>query len=214
MSIVVRTISDQAYDLMRERILTGALAGGTPVRQDAVAVELGVSKIPLREALTRLEQDGLLSSFPNRGFVVRSMSAEEAEEVYELRLKLEPDAAAEACLVVSRADQDAARQALADVEQAMERNDPQHMVLNRAFHMALIRPGVGLVTCQILERLNVLAERYVRVHLEPVGRDARANAEHRELLNAWVAREPNLVRALLSAHIHTTLNDVRQQLAS
>src|ERR1700761_7436175 len=128
MSIVVRTISDQAYDLMRERILTGSLPGGSPVRQDAIAVELGVSKIPLREALTRLEQDGLLSSFPNRGFVVRSMSAEEAEEVYERRLKLEPDAAAEACLVVSRADQDAARQALSDVEQAMERNDPQHMV--------------------------------------------------------------------------------------
>jgi DNA-binding GntR family transcriptional regulator len=214
MSIVVRTISDQAYDLMRERILTGALAGGSPVRQDAVAVELGVSKIPLREALTRLEQDGLLSSFPNRGFVVRSMSAEEAEEVYELRLKLEPDAAAEACLLVGRADQDAAREALAQMEQAMERGDPQHMVLNRAFHMALIRPGVGLVTCQILERLNVLAERYVRVHLEPVGRDARANAEHRELLNAWVAREPELVRALLSEHIRATLIDVRQQLAS
>src|ERR1700761_9595130 len=115
MSIVVRTISDQAYDLMRERILTGALPGGTPVRQDAVAVELGVSKIPLREALTRLEQDGLLSSFPNRGFVARPMTAEEAEEVYELLRKLEPDAGAEPCKRVPRADQDAARQILTEM---------------------------------------------------------------------------------------------------
>ena len=64
MSIVIRTISEQAYQLMRERILTGSLPAGAPVRQDAVAEELGVSKIPLREALSRLEQDGLLSSSP------------------------------------------------------------------------------------------------------------------------------------------------------
>jgi DNA-binding GntR family transcriptional regulator len=214
MSIVVRTISDQAYDLMRERILTGALAGGAPVRQDAIAVELGVSKIPLREALTRLEQDGLLSSFPNRGYVVRPLSANEAEEVYQLRLKLEPDAAAQACMKVGKADQDAAQEALTRMERALERGDSNHMALNRAFHMSLIRPGVGLVTAQILERLNVLAERYVRVHLEPVGRDARANAEHHELLNAWIGRDPDLVRQLLSAHIHATLDDVRQQLAA
>ncbi|MGC1304833.1 MAG: GntR family transcriptional regulator [Caulobacteraceae bacterium] len=214
MSIVVRTISDQAYDLMRERILTGSLPGGSPVRQDAIAVELGVSKIPLREALTRLEQDGLLSSFPNRGYVVRPMSAGEAEEVYQLRLKIEPDAAAEACLRVSEADHEAARDTLTAMERALERGDAEHMILNRAFHMALIRPGVGLVTSQICERLNVLAERYVRVHLEPVGRDARANAEHRELLNAWVARDPDMVRELLSAHIRATMDDVRQQLAA
>jgi DNA-binding GntR family transcriptional regulator len=214
MSIVVRTISDQAYDLMRERILTGSLPGGSPVRQDAIAVELGVSKIPLREALTRLEQDGLLSSFPNRGYVVRPMSAGEAEEVYQLRLKIEPDAAAEACLKVGEADHEAARETLATMERALERGDAEHMILNRAFHMALIRPGVGLVTSQICERLNVLAERYVRVHLEPVGRDARANAEHRELLNAWIARDPDMVRTLLSAHIRATMDDVRQQLAA
>jgi DNA-binding GntR family transcriptional regulator len=214
MSIVVRTISDQAYDLMRERILTGSLPGGAPVRQDAIAVELGVSKIPLREALTRLEQDGLLSSFPNRGYVVRAMSAAEAEEVYELRLKIEPDAAAEACLKVSEADQEAAEATLSALELALERGDGDHMILNRNFHTALVRPGVGLVTAQIVDRLNVLAERYVRVHLEPVGSDARAKAEHRELLAAWVARDPARVRTLLSAHIQATLNDVRQQLAA
>ncbi len=212
MSIVVRTISDQAYDLMRERILTGALAAGSPVRQDAVAIELGVSKIPLREALTRLEQDGLLSSFPNRGYVVRPLSASEAEEVYQLRLKIEPDAAAEACAKVTEADHEAARDALTALEKALERNEPNHMALNRAFHMALIRPGVGLVTSQLVERLNVLAERYVRVHLEPVGRDARANAEHRQLLDVWIARDAGKVRRLLSNHIQATLEDVRQQL--
>ena len=213
MSILVRTISDQAYEVMRERILNGQMPGGSPVRQDTVADELGVSKIPLREALTRLEQDGLVISFPNRGFIVRSMSADEAEEVFELRLKLEPDAAARACLKVDKADREAAQTALDALERDTWPGGVQNVVLNRQFHMALVRPGVGLVTGQFVERLNILAERYVRMHLEPVGRDNRAHVEHRALLNAWLDRNAERVVELSSAHIMGVLEDIRYQLA-
>ncbi len=213
MSILVSTISDQAYEVMRERILNGAMPGGSPVRQDTVADELGVSKIPLREALTRLEQDGLVISFPNRGFIVRSMSADEAEEVFELRLKLEPDAMARACLKVDKADQEAARAALEALERDTTPGGLQNVVLNRRFHMALVTPGVGLVTRQFVERLNVLAERYVRMHLEPVGRDNRAHVEHRALLDAWLNRHPDRVAELSAAHIVGILEDIRHQLA-
>jgi len=213
MSILVRTISDQAYEVMRERILNGAMAGGSPVRQDTVADELGVSKIPLREALTRLEQDGLVVSYPNRGFIVRSMSADEAEEVFELRLKLEPDAMAQACLRVDRADQEAASEALEVMERDTAPGGLENVVLNRKFHMALVRPGVGLITTQFVERLNVLAERYVRMHLEPVGRDSRAHVEHRTLLNAWLERDALRVAELSEAHIMGVLEDIRHQLA-
>ncbi len=213
MSIQVRTISDQAYEVMRERILNGAMPGGSPVRQDTVADELGVSKIPLREALTRLEQDGLVISFPNRGFIVRSMSADEAEEVFELRLKLEPDAMARACLKVDKADQEAARAAFEAMEKDTSPGGFQNVVLNRKFHMALVGPGVGLVTRQFVERLNILAERYVRMHLEPVGRDNRAHVEHRRLLDAWLNRQPDSVAELSTAHIHGILEDIRHHLA-
>jgi DNA-binding GntR family transcriptional regulator len=213
MSILVRTISDQAYEVMRERILNGAMPGGSPVRQDTVADELGVSKIPLREALTRLEQDGLVISFPNRGFIVRSMSADEAEEVFELRLKLEPDAMARACLKVDKADQEAAKAAFDDMERDTAPGGLQNVVLNRKFHMALVSPGVGLVTKQFVERLNILAERYVRMHLEPVGRDNRAHVEHQRLLDAWLNRQPDTVAELSKAHITGILEDIRHQLA-
>jgi DNA-binding GntR family transcriptional regulator len=79
--------------------------------------------------------------------------------------------------------------------------------------MALVRPGVGLVTAQVVERLNVLAERYVRMHLEPVGRDSRAHVEHRVLLDAWLDRDAHLVAELSTAHITATLEDIRHQLA-
>ncbi len=67
MSIVVRTLSDRVFEAVREQILKGRLRNGEPIRQDALATALGISKIPLREALARLEQEGLLINHPNRG---------------------------------------------------------------------------------------------------------------------------------------------------
>ena len=214
LSLVVRTISDQAYQLMRERILTGALPAGAPVRQDSVAEALGVSKIPLREALSRLEQDGLLSSSPNRGYVVRALTTEEADEVFLLRLKLEPDAAAQACLKADAAAQDAARASFEVMDQELSAGGVDYVLFNRRFHAALVRPGVGLITRQLVERLHILAERYVRVHLEAAGRDARASAEHRRILDTWLSRDAVGVAALTAEHIASTLGDLHDQLAA
>jgi len=213
MNIVVRTLSDQTYEIVRRRILIGAMQPGTAVRQDVIAAELGVSKIPLREALGRLEQDGLLSSYPNRGYVVRDLSTDEASEVFALRLKLEPGAVAEACLRATPADHAAAEKALSALEAELAKPDGDHVSLNRAFHLALVRPG-GHITFQLMERLQILAERYVRVHLEPLGRDERASQEHREILAAWIRGDAAAVEALAANHILGTLSDLKQQLSA
>jgi len=213
MNIVVRSLSDQTYEIVRRRILVGAMHPGTPVRQDAIAAELGVSKIPLREALGRLEQDGLLSSYPNRGYVVRALSSDEASEVFALRLKLEPGAVAEACLNATPADHAAAETALSALEAELAKPDGDHVSSNRAFHLALVRPG-GHITFQLMERLQILSERYVRVHLEPLGRDERASLEHREILEAWIRGDAPTVEALTADHIRGTLSDLRQQLSN
>jgi DNA-binding GntR family transcriptional regulator len=198
--------------LLRERILSGAMPPEGPVRQDALAAELGISKIPLREAMARLEQEGLLRSEANRGYFVRGLSAAEASEVYALRLKLEPDMAA---LAATRAGEEA-RRAAAHALEALDRATHDHGAtvgaLNRAFHLALVRPARQPVTFDIIERLHVLSERYVRKHLEPLGRDARANEEHRALLSAWLARDGESVAALLRAHIKQTSDDLDRQL--
>jgi DNA-binding GntR family transcriptional regulator len=205
----IRTLSDRLVDVVRDFILSGVIAADVPIRQDALAAELRVSKIPLREALARLEQDGLVVSHPNRGFFVRPMSPEEAEEIYALRLKLEPDAAADACLRADDADREQARQALAlfDIDAAAQR--PTVGALNRAFHLALVRPGGQRVTTNIVARLHVLADRYVRKHLEPKGRFHNAEAEHHEILDAWVKGKDARVRKLITQHLEHTLADLR-----
>jgi DNA-binding GntR family transcriptional regulator len=205
----IRTLSDRLVDVVRDFILSGAIAPDLPIRQDALAAELRVSKIPLREALARLEQDGLVVSYANRGFFVRPMSPEEAEEIYALRIKLEPDAAAYACLRAEDADRERARQALAEFEVDAAAGKPTVGALNRAFHLALVRPGGRTVTSNIVARLHVLADRYVRKHLEPKGRFVNAEAEHHEMLEAWSKRRDARVRKLITQHLEHTLADLR-----
>jgi DNA-binding GntR family transcriptional regulator len=213
-SIVVRTLSDQVFAIVRERIVTGSLPDDAPIRQDALANELGISKIPLREALGRLEQDGLLQSHPNRGYTVRPMSADQADEIYALRLAIEPVAAARAAAHATESDRADALAAFHALDKAANTNLAEVAVRNRDFHVALVRPGGRPLTTQLVERLSVLAERYVITHLEPAGRDARAHLEHRSLIDAWLARDQATLQVLLHRHIEATLHDLRAQFAA
>ncbi|WP_267381215.1 MULTISPECIES: GntR family transcriptional regulator [unclassified Sphingomonas] len=212
MSIVVRTLSDQIFTIVRERIVSGKLLTDQPIRQDALANELGVSKIPLREALGRLEHEGLLFNHANRGYFVRPMSAEEAEEIFALRLSIEPEAVAMAAVAATDEERQAARDALTALDIAAADHLDHVAARNRDFHMALVRPGHRLLTTQLIERLQVLSERYVQKHLEPAGREHRAHAEHQVLLNAWIAADGARAKQLASAHIQATLEDLRRQL--
>jgi DNA-binding GntR family transcriptional regulator len=212
MSLVIRTLSDQLVDLVRNRILSGAVSTEQAIRQDALAAELGVSKIPLREALARLEEEGLIRSQANRGFFVSPLSASEATEVYELRVKLEPEATALAARLATEEDHAHATETFDTLSTFTNEHGEGVGAFNRAFHRALFRPCGKPITVNLLERLQVLSERYVRKHLEQLGRDERANEEHRELLQAWLARDEHRVEVLMRAHIGKTLDDLQLQL--
>lgn len=210
----IRTISDRLVDVVRDRILSGEIQPDVAIGQDKLAIALRVSKIPLREALARLEQDGLLVSHPNRGFFVRPLSTPEAEEVFALRLKIEPDAAAFACLAATDEERAEARAALDRLAAAGAASLPTVGSLNRAFHLALVRPGEQHVTTNVVKSLHFIADRYVRKHLEPQNRHLRAAAEHQHILDAWLQGDSARVRKELYAHIEQTLNDLRDQIGS
>lgn len=207
--ILVQTLADRIFAIVRERIVAGTLPGDRPIRQDALAAELGVSKIPLREALARLEQEGLLQSAANRGYMVGAMTAAQAEEIYELRLRLEPVAAARAALLADDGDRATLIARFEALDQAATSDLPRVALCNRQFHMAMVRPIGRPLTIQIIRQLAVLAERHVVAHLQPAGRDARAHLEHREQLDAFLARDADRLKALLEAHIRSTLSDLK-----
>ncbi|MBB2173623.1 GntR family transcriptional regulator [Gluconacetobacter asukensis] len=210
--ILNRSISDQLYGILRERILSGELAAGEPVRQDTIAALFDVSKIPVREALARLQQDGFVSVHPKRGFFVTPLTRAEAEDVFHLRLRVEPDATALGARNATSADADHARMMLGELEAAIDRKDAQRGVYNRRFHMALVRPGAGPMTLHVVDLLNVTADRYVRFHLHMNDNDTRANQQHRALLECWLKGSRREIETLTRDHIRMTLDDLRQAL--
>jgi DNA-binding GntR family transcriptional regulator len=206
-----KALPERIADVMRSRIIAGSLPPDTSIRQELLAAELGVSKIPVREALARLEQDGLIISQTNRGFFVAPLSAEDAYDIFALRLKIEPDAVARGCHCAEAADHRFARRALDELNTAIAGHTDDIGACNRAFHLSLIRPGGQRVTLQIVERLHLLAERYIFKHLESSSRNARAEAEHEALFTSWASGDSGGAAAKTVAHIEATLADLREQ---
>jgi DNA-binding GntR family transcriptional regulator len=202
-------MTSQLIVRFRERILAGAYAPGSALRQDILASEFGTSKIPVREALVHLQSEGLVDIFPNRGFAVRPLAASELEEIFSLRLQIEPMAVARAAKLAAAQDHDAARNALRRLNDALAAEEYSTCgQLNRAFHLLLVVPRLQPVAAEILGRLHTLAQRYVQAHLRPEGRVKRAMREHAALLKAWCSGKPRETRALIHSHIESTRDDL------
>ena len=208
---LVQSMTSQLIVRFRDRILAGTYPPGSALRQDTLASEFGTSKIPVREALVQLQSEGLVDIFPNRGFQVRLLTTAELEEVFSLRLQIEPAAVAQGAKLAAAGDHDAAGQALERLNKALAAGDfSSSGRLNRAFHLQLIVPRVQPVAAEVLGRLHTLAQRYVQAHLRPEGRVKRASREHAALLKLWRAGKFKEVRALLHAHIKSTRDDLKR----
>ena len=210
-----RTMSSQLAVLLRDRILTGTYAPGMSLVQDSIAAEFGVSKIPVREAFVQLRGEGLIDIFSHRGFQVRALSVPEFEEVFELRLKIEPPAVAEGARKATDADRTSAKKTLTMLNEALATGEVvAGGNLNREFHLALIVPRLQPVTAEILGRLHTLSQRYVQVHLSPKGRNKRATREHMALYESWADGKAREVKGLIEAHIESTRQDLAAILTS
>jgi DNA-binding GntR family transcriptional regulator len=206
-----RTMSAQLRARIRAKILSGAYAPGTQLLQDSIAAEFGTSKIPVREALLELRSEGLVDIFAHRGFQVRPLSRAEVEEVFRLRLDIEPQAAAAGARAASAADRAAAHAALVALNEGLSAGALDSAGdLNCTFHLALVVPRLNPVTSEVLYRLHTLSQRYVRRHLQPAGRVKRATREHHALFRAWVGSDAARTQRLARAHIERTRDELQQ----
>jgi DNA-binding GntR family transcriptional regulator len=211
---LVQSMTSQLISRFRDRILAGTYAPGSALRQDTLASEFGTSKIPVREALVQLQSEGLVDIFPNRGFQVRPLTTSELDEVFSLRMRIEPAAVALGAKLATAPDQLAARQSLERLSDALAAGEYSSSgQLNREFHLLLIVPRLQPVAAEILSRLHTLAQRYVQAHLRPEGRVKRATREHLALLKAWNLGNSQQARARIHAHIRSTRDDLARVVA-
>ncbi len=198
------TVVASVTDTLRERILSAELAEGTPLKQEILAAELGVSRIPLREAFRRLEAEGLLTIVPHRGAVVSAPSLDEISELFDLRAMLEPDLIRRAVPAMSPAQLAMAGGILADYGAALARRDVGAWgALNTRFHLALYAPAGRVRSLALVHGLLDQTDRYTRMQLLLTGGEgqARAQQEHEALLAACGAADTAEAARLLEAHV-------------
>ena len=187
---------------MRERILHGVYPEGEPLRQDAIAEELGVSRIPIREALRQLEAEGLVTFAPHRGAVVSTLSLGEIEEVFTLRADIEADLLRRALPRLGDADLRQASAILDDYDRALAAGAVGDWgELNWQYHSTLYAPADRPVAMGIVQRLHQQADRYLRMQLALTHGESRAASEHRAILAAVRRRGARDAVQLLRRHI-------------
>jgi DNA-binding GntR family transcriptional regulator len=197
-----KTVTELAAEAVREKILSGRYAEGAPLRQDAIAVELGVSRIPVREALRQLEAEGLVAFQPHCGAVVSSLSLEEIEELFELRALVEGDLIRRAVPRLTPDDLRRAGEILDAYEAAFSAGATAEWgTLNWRFHSTLLSAARRPLSMGVALTLHTQSERYTRLQLVLTRGEVRASGEHREILAAAIARDAERTARLLATHI-------------
>jgi DNA-binding GntR family transcriptional regulator len=197
-----QTLTGQTLDALRDRILRGSFPEGEPLRQDALAEELGVSRIPVREALRQLEAEGLVTFSPHRGAVVSTLSLEEINELFEVRAEIESDLVRRAVPLMTADDDERSRQILDEYESVLRSGEvAQWGELNWRFHSALYAPSQRNFTLGIVKKLHQHSDRYLRMQLALTHGETRARQEHRAIAVAARRRDARKASHLMREHI-------------
>ncbi len=199
-----RTLSATIGDQIRQDILDGAYASGEQLRQDMLATSFGVSRIPVREALFQLEAEGFVQIEPHKGAVVTSLSPAEVEDVFALRVMLEPRLLLASITRLTESDLAGLDTIQAEFDMALNDNDTgQWGVLNARLHLAMYARAGLPRTHAIVAGLLQTSERYTRIQLATKAALLRAQSEHAELIALCRSGDSETACSLLTRHIAT-----------
>ncbi len=214
-SVADRTVS--AVDLVtaeiRRAVLTGVLPPGEPFSIRELTRQLGVSHIPIREALRRLEGQGLIVLSQARSAAVAPLSVEDLRAIYRLRLRIEPDLAGRSAALVTRGWRDDLARAL---EQSRDHRPDRAWPGHYDFHERLVAPAASPWDLRLLHTLWTAAERYTLLVFDPIAVDdderARRWARHRRLLERAEAGDQLGLEAELAAHLESNRAEMLRRL--
>ncbi|MEW6512601.1 MAG: GntR family transcriptional regulator [Pseudomonadota bacterium] len=195
----LRSTSDFVAEALREAIVSGQLPAATELKQDDIAARFRVSKIPVREALKRLEAEGLVTFLRNKGAIVADLSPEEIWEYVEIRALLEARAAELAAPHISDAHLEQARAAMATFGE--ELNPARWGELNWKLHSLLYADAGRPVLLAEIRSLYDKVERYVRTLLAVTAEMPKTQREHEEIIAAFAARDAARAAELTRAHV-------------
>jgi DNA-binding GntR family transcriptional regulator len=205
------SVVDNVTERLRTALLTGDIQPGERIRVTALEKRFGVSHIPIREALRRLETEGLVVTLPQRAAVAAGVALEDLTGIYDLRRIIETQVARRAVEQMTDEQVELVKAALAELEEAAPRPDsPLFWERHRDFHWAVLEPGANAWVRRMVDQLWLAAERYVRLFVSETL--DRAMQEHRELAAACRTRLPDRVEEVLLRHLDNSERAIREGL--
>jgi DNA-binding GntR family transcriptional regulator len=200
-----RTMQEIAYESIREAILSGRYAPGQRLLPDGLARELGTSRMPVREALQRLEVAGLVSITPHRGAVVNEPSKQDIVEIYHIRAVLEGLAARLAAPHLGSGDYERLNTLIKEMAAASAGPDlDQVLRANRDFHEVIWQGAQAPRLYELLQNLYIASQRFRNLSVLLPGRLGQIVAEHRRIAHALAAGDPATAERVASEHHENT----------
>jgi DNA-binding GntR family transcriptional regulator len=208
-----RSLQERTYQSLRTAILEGRYVPGERIYEVAVAQALGVSRNPVREAVRRLQQDGLVDVRAHYGIYVTRVPVEEIDDIYRIRAALEATAAAFAAERMEDAQIDELAAIIAEQQEAVVRaaplpREPVSLVQADRFHHAIHVGARSPRLLTILEQMYAQVTHFRSLTLRVPGRAAVSAAGHAGIFDAIRARDAARAEALMKAHI----DDAREAL--
>lgn len=211
-SSIAQTTSSAVTRLLRQSLDQGRWASGEALRQEEIAAELGVSRVPVREALFQLQAEGLLHMVPNKGMYVRGVNADQLRELFRLRWLLESDVLAQAVQLHTPASLNRAETIQAALDKARAVAD--WIAGDREFHEALYAPAQRSESMDIVRRLRFQVDRYAFARMKPGARAQGWHEEHHALLRAVRRQDADAALKVLQAHLAETQRSALAVLAA
>ena len=210
-----QSLPDVIGDDLRERILSSELKEGETIRQEALAEEYDVSRMPIREALKRLNAEGLVRLTNNRGACVTKHSLREIGEIFDLRILIEVDMFRRAIPNMKAQNFEKCQAVLDEMEASYDADDVAKWgELNFKYHSELYAAADRNLTNEILHKVNLQSDRYVRMHLSVMKQRDPAKEDHNALLLHAKNREIDNACAVLTQHISRTKDQLLAMIAS
>jgi len=178
------TAQQKVYEIIKERIIHGKVSDGLQLRQDDLAAEFGVSRIPVREALIQLDSEGLVKFYPYKGAVVSSLSPKEVWDIFDLRFILESTAIRSAADKITDDDFQKIEDIMLAQENEGELSPIERSNLNWDFHSSIYKLADRPKLYDIITSLHQSVDRYLRLYLKFGSNQKDSIESHRAILDS------------------------------
>ena len=206
------SLEEKVYKLLEDEILSGRLKSGEVMREQALSAKLDVSRTPIRSALHRLAEEGLIKISANRGATVVGVTSEDVTDIYLIRERLEGLASRLAAERMTDAEKAELKDSVELAEFYISRNDAEHLrEQDTEFHRIIYNASGNRLLCKVLSDLHKNIKAYRKTSLQVKGRVEKSVAEHREILEAILAKDSEEADRLTSLHIQNSMKNITEK---